>query len=203
MGGDVCLDSIEEILRSWLEEPELTIFCGHWNHGGIMELLPRGRAHLSGPRYDGPFAGLRELRLNDDAHHVHLDLGRLTRACYVLTPSVCYDFRPSFEVRLTSRGEDPLRCFGLGLALAHPYGGQGLRNEPVRRYFMRLVNHLRRYPEVVSFACGSEPDAKGAAVDWNAIDAVLADADFSLDAACQSVRRTLQQRSVLSEASAA
>lgn len=53
-----------------------------------MELLPRGHARLSGAKYGPPFECLRELHLEDGAHHVHLDLGRLTRAFYVITPSL-------------------------------------------------------------------------------------------------------------------
>lgn len=170
--GERC-EPTERILRDWLDDPDLTIFCGHWSNGGVMELLPRGRAELSGPRYNGEFAGLRELRLPDGLHHVHLDLGRLTRACYLMMPSVCYGFRPSFELRLAGQGDDPVHRFGLGLAVGQPYAGAGLREEAVMRYFRRAALHLQAYPQQVSFEC-NDAHAQASSGDWNAIGELLA-----------------------------
>lgn len=165
--------AIESILRSWLADPEVTLYCGDWATGGIMELLPRGRARLSGPRYDGVFAGLRELRLDEGAHHVHLDLGRLRHACYLVVPSVCYGFRPSFELRLAGAPDDPLQRYGLGLAMTQPYARGRLRREPARRYFARVADHLQRHAGVASLRfAGATPAV--AAVDWAEIEALLA-----------------------------
>ncbi len=157
-------DGVEAILRDWLADAEVTLFCGDWSCGGLMELLPRGRARLSGPRYDGAFAGLRELRLDDDGHHVHLDLGRLSRACYVVVPSVCYGFRPAFELRLAAAGDDPFLRYGLGLATTRPYVGGALREAAARRYFDRVARHLHLYPDVASlhFRSGAAPDGRRA-----------------------------------------
>ena len=172
------IDGVEAILRDWLADAEVTLFCGDWSSGGLMELLPRGRARLSGPRYDGAFAGLRELRLDDDGHHVHLDLGRLSRACYVVVPSVCYGFRPAFELRLAAAGDDPFLRYGLGLALTQPYAGGALREAAARRYFDRVTRHLRLYPDVASlhFRSGSAPDdgAGACSAEWASIDTFLA-----------------------------
>lgn len=167
--------AVEGILRLWLEDPELTIFCGAWSNGAIMELLPAGKARLTGQLYTGRFAGLRDLILDDGGHHVHLDLGRLSRACYVVAPSVCFGFRPSFELRIAAPGVDPLREFGLGLAVRHPYDGEKLREASATRYFARVAEHLRACPEVVSLAIrprGSYHEDRGA--DWSAIEHLLA-----------------------------
>ncbi len=71
MTGSANAPAVESILRAWLTDADLSLFCGHWGQGGLMELLPRGGARLSGPRYAVPFDGVRELRLHDSAHHVH------------------------------------------------------------------------------------------------------------------------------------
>lgn len=167
------VEAMESIVRDWLADSETTIFCGHWPDGAIVELLPRGEAHLSGPRYEGVFSGLRELRLAQGAHHVHLDLGRLTRATYLIVPSVCYGFRPSFELRLTASGDDPARRFGLGFSMTHPYAGSRLREATALRYFQRAADHLDRYPDVASLAFRDAPMPDGGVTDWSAIEALI------------------------------
>jgi hypothetical protein len=175
MSSDAKACAIETILRSWLTDPDLTLFCGHWNQGGIMEILPRGGAYLSEPRYETPFDGLRELRLDGGAHHIHLDLRRLTHAWYVMAPSVCYGFRPSFELRLTVANSQPRDSFGLGLALTNPYAGGGLRTRPVRRYLERATEHFRAFPEAVSFLCDRPAISQNAKTDWRSIESLLTD----------------------------
>jgi hypothetical protein len=168
------VEAVERIIRLWLEDPELTVFCGLWRNGAIMELLPHGKASLTGQRYGGRFAGLRDLLLDDGEHHVHLDLGRLGRACYIVAPSVCYGFRPSFELRIAARGADPMRDFGLGLAVRKPYEGGRLREAVATRYFARVAEHLHRYPEVVSLTFGGRASPPAGDADWSAIERVLA-----------------------------
>lgn len=170
--GDI--HAVESILRLWLEDPDLTIFCGAWSNGAIMELLPHGKASLTGQRYSGQFAGLRDLLLDDGGHHVHLDLARLNRVRYIVAPSVCYGFRPSFELRLAAESADPMREFGLGLALRHPYDRETLREAAAKRYFNRVMAHLQAYPAVTSLAIrrrGAYADERSA--DWSAIERVL------------------------------
>jgi hypothetical protein len=145
--------AIEAILRSWLDDRDITLFCGDWRHGGVMELLPKGGALLSGRRYDPPFEGLRDLRLEGVGHHVHLDLARLAKAWYIVSPSVCYGFRPSFELRFSTEGARPHDGFGLGVALTNPYAGHNLRASPVRRYLRRAAEHMKHFPVVAGFAC--------------------------------------------------
>ncbi|MBM3989152.1 MAG: hypothetical protein FJ294_14485, partial [Planctomycetes bacterium] len=43
----------ESVLREWLEYEHVTIACGSWSEGGICELLPRGRAQILPPAYEG------------------------------------------------------------------------------------------------------------------------------------------------------
>ncbi len=166
------VEAVDAILRCWLGDPDLIVFCGEWRHGGLMEMLPRGKAVLTAPHYAGRFSGLRELRLQGGGHHVHLDLGRLRQACYVVAPSVCYGFRPALELRLVAPGGDPMRDAGFGLSVC-PYHGDRLREDVARRYFRRAADHIRRYPHIASFTCQAPPVPVEA--DWSGLDAVLAD----------------------------
>jgi hypothetical protein len=182
---------VESILRAWLEEPEVTLFCGDWTNGGVMELLPSGPARLSEPRYDPPFEGVREIRPCGGSHHIHLDLARLTHAWYVLTPSVCYDFRPSFELRLGCAGSRPLSSFGLGLALSRPYAGDILRREAVQRYLMRAGEHLSCFPDAVSVICNRGDVLLRPRADWESIDALLEECDDAMYPGLRSLRSAL------------
>ena len=164
---------VEAILRSWLGDPAVTLFCGNWKQGSVMELLPRGAAELSGPRYEAPFEGVRELRLKGTPHHVHLDFGKLRHARYVLAPSVCYGFRPSFELRLTDKQESGLDVFAVGLALSHPYERGRLRVEPVKRYFRRVAEHASAFPGDVSVHCECKSAPPDRTEDWRRIGEVL------------------------------
>lgn len=165
--------AIEQIIRDWLSEPALTLLCGNWSHGGIMELLPRGHsAFLTPPRYEGRFAGLRDLRLGAQGHHVHLDLGQLSLASYCIAPSVCYDFKPALEMRLCAPGADPLHHYGLGFAIGNPYVGGQLDLSLAHRYLARLASHLRRFPGQVVVQ-GDRQLAAGAPI-WDALDGLLA-----------------------------
>ena len=167
------VECVERILRLWLQEHDLTIFCGVWSNGAIMELLPQGRARLTGQLYTGRFAGLRDLVLDDSGHHVHLDLGRLSRVVYLVAPSVCYGFRPSFELRITTPGADPMREFGLGLAMRHPYDGDHLREAVAAAYFTRASNDLQANPDTVSLRFENHPAQAREAADWASIDRFL------------------------------
>lgn len=167
------VEAVDRILRSWLGDMDLTIFCGEWSNGSLMELQPRGKATLTDQRYEGQFAGLRELRLDDSGHHVHVDLAKLCKAHYVVAPSVCYGWRPSFQLRLAASGSDPMREYGLGLSI-HPYQGKGLRVSAAKRFFARVADHLASYSDVVSFTCLPSAASGETELAWSSIDAVLA-----------------------------
>lgn len=165
-------DAVEQVIHDWLTEPTLTLFCGDWAEGGVMELLPRGQsAYLTPQRYEGRFAGLRDLRLGDQGHHVHLDLGQLRQACYCIVPSVCYDFKPALELRLCASASDPLRSYGLGFAMGHPYRAGRLDEAVAQRYLARLALHLHRYPGQVSLH--GDRGQGGAGSTWDALDVLL------------------------------
>ena len=178
------IDPMDAILREWLADPDLTLICGRWSDGGIMELMPEGRATLSQPRYDGDFAGLRDLDLTGQQHHIHLDLNKLPRAVYLVSPSVCYGFRPAFEVRLCATDDVAATAFGLALGVRHPYRGNQLSHAAVRRYLRRLVNHRRSNPGVVDVRAVDGPVPSAAerrrAGDWAAIGQCVAE-EFNVD----------------------
>ncbi len=178
------IDQVDAILREWLADPDLTLICGRWSDGGIMELIPEGCATLSRPRYDGDFAGLRDLNLAGQHHHIHLDLKKLPRAVYLVAPSVCYGFRPSFEVRLCATDDIAATEFGLALSVCRPYRGNRLSHEAVRRYLRRLANHRSNSPEVVGIRAVDGPvpstAARGRADEWAEIGQCIAE-EFDVD----------------------
>lgn len=191
---------VEAILQSWLDDPDVMLFCGSWRDGGIMELLPHGTATLSDSRYEAPFNGVRELRILGSSHHVHLDMARMTHAWYVVAPSICYGYRPSFELRLTAAGRDPGEACGLGLALERPYHGRKLRAEVAFRYFRRVLEHTAAYPLNVSFRCERTPAHDAAHDDWRKIELMLDEFDQTTVHSTALLRNSLQQRaSALSE----
>lgn len=145
------IDQADALVREWLADPEVTIVCGRWSDGGVMEIVPEGQATLSRRVYDPPYAGLRDLHLKGQGHHVHLDLAKLSRATYAVLPSVCYAFRPSFEVRLHDPSAESLDTFGLALSVSRPYRGKRLVREAADAYFRRFLDHVRRFPGLVSF----------------------------------------------------
>lgn len=171
------ITAVEAVLRDWIADPDITLVCGRWADGSIMEIVPDGRARLSAPRYDGQFAGLRDLEIDGTRHHLHLDLGRLAHAAYVLSPSVCFGFRPSFELRLAGDGARARTEFGFSIAMLQPYRGPALRRDRVTRYLGRAVDHLRRFPGTVSFSSLTAPaDGRQAtAFDWDGLGACLCD----------------------------
>ncbi|HSV53064.1 MAG TPA: hypothetical protein VLJ57_13170 [Burkholderiaceae bacterium] len=162
---------VEQIVRDWLAEPELLILAGRWENGAVMEIVPRSPPILTPERYEGRFAGLRDLLLDGEGHHVHMDLGRLTQVTYLVAPSVCFGFRPSFELRLHEAGADPRQNFGLGFSVRRPYRN-GLASEAVMRYFSRFRSHHAAYSKLVSFAAIDGPSAVPNGEDFGWTDIV-------------------------------
>lgn len=178
------VDQVDAILREWLADPDLTLICGRWSDGGLMEVMPEGRATLTRPRYDGLFSGLRDLNLDGQHHHIHLDLEKLRRAVYLVAPSVCYGFRPSFEVRLCASDDVATTAFGLGLSVRRPYRRDQLSHEAVRRYLRRLASHRVSSPDVVGIRAVDGPLPSTVAPrrsdDWAAIGRCVAE-EFDVD----------------------
>ncbi len=172
------LSAVDTLLREWLGDPDITLICGRWADGTIMELMPEGNATLTDPAYSGPFAGLRDLRLRGQAHHMHLDLAKLSRVVYAVVPSVCYGFRPSFEVRLGDDDAAAMDTYGLAISVRRPYAGEGLAEPAVVNYFKRALDHARRFPDRVRFrAEASVRSGDGHAATWHAVGRCLLEAD--------------------------
>ncbi len=172
MSTEAHITQIETVLRTWLADPAITLICGNWAKGSIMELLPEGRATLSGPRYAEPFAGLRDLHLDGQGHHVHLDLARFACAVYTIAPSVCYGFRPSFELHFRRDDDEP--GFALALSVRDPWRGAALARDRVVGYFQRVLAHRIQFADVVRFRATAA--GRDQATAWSAVHACLRDA---------------------------
>lgn len=145
------VDFIEGVVAEWLSDPDVTVACGRWSDGAISEILPRGRAQLLPALYDGCFAGVRELRLDDGPHHLHIDLGRIHRIAYAVAPCVCFGFKPSFEVRLLTVGTGgaPSDQWVVSMMPSAPYHGQTLKRAEAERFFRRARAHASARPDAV------------------------------------------------------
>jgi len=144
-------DFFHAAIAAWLEHPNTTIACGRWCDGSVSELLPRGRARLLPARYNDCFIGVRELRIGDSPHHMHIDLGRLHHIRYVVAPSVCFGFRPSFEARLLllGPGNTPIDRWTVSVMLTNPYAGDMLDRDEATRFFRLAQLHAQLRPDLV------------------------------------------------------
>jgi len=140
-------------LESWLSEPDITVACGRWTEGAIGELIPQGRGYLLPARYDGCFVGVRELRLENASHHLHIDFGRVHHIRYVVAPSVCLDFKPSFEARLMVLGPGgaPTDHWVVSLMLSCPYERGVLNLQRVQRFLDLARQQAQQRPDLVEF----------------------------------------------------
>ena len=148
------------VIEDWLQDPQTTLACGRWGDGAVSEIIPGGHARLLPARYPGCFAGVREIRLDDGPHHLHIDLGRVHRVSYAIAPSVCLAFKPALEVRLLTLGPGgaPTDRWSMSLMPDCPYRGERLDDAMVRRFIERLRTHARRAPELVELSV--EPDVR-------------------------------------------
>jgi hypothetical protein len=140
-----------DVIADWIEDPNTTIACGRWSDGAVSEIIPSGRARLLPARYHGCFVGVREIRLDDGPHHLHVDLGRVHKVCYAIAPSVCLAFKPSLEVRMLTIGPGgaPTDRWTLSLMPDCPYKGDHLDETVVHRFFERMRLHVKRAPRLV------------------------------------------------------
>jgi hypothetical protein len=146
----------------WLSDPDITIACGRWSDGAISEIVPMGRATLLPAVYAGCFTGVRELRLEEAPHHLHVDFGRVHSLCYTVAPSVCLDFNPSLEVRLLVLGAGgmPTDRWVVSLMFSNPYRRDGtIDQEAARRFFRSAQRHLALRPDLVSVEV--DPEIRG------------------------------------------
>jgi hypothetical protein len=170
MTDDRQTSAIDEILRAWLGEHGVALMCGRWSDGGIMELVLDQGAELSPSRYPGPFAGLRDVLIPGQRHHMHLDLGRVSRVTYAVTPSVCYGFRPSFEVRFAGERDETV----FAVTMLSPYAGRELDATRVARYFALLRDHASRHPSLVRFVADDGGRGVEHAGAWRAVGSCFA-----------------------------
>jgi hypothetical protein len=142
---------LHDVVARWLAQPGVTIACGRWADGAISEIIPRGAAHLLPSLYDGCFAGVRELRLTGQPHHLHIDFGRVHKLAYVVAPSVCLGFKPSFELRLLSVGPGgaPTDRWLVSLMLESPYIDGQLDPDAALRFFQQACDDATRRPDLV------------------------------------------------------
>ncbi|HCF1774324.1 TPA: hypothetical protein OM995_001203 [Pseudomonas aeruginosa] len=147
-----------EVIEEWIRDPKTTIACGRWADGTVSEIIPAGRARLLEARYHGCFAGVREIRLDDGPHHLHIDLGRVYKVCYAVAPSVCLDFKPSLEVRLLTIGPGgaPTDRWSLSLMPECPYRDGSLDEAAVRSFVERMRRHAERAPGLVELSVAPE-----------------------------------------------
>jgi hypothetical protein len=141
-----------DAVSDWLADPGITIVCGRWSEGAISELMPGGTAALLPPAYEGRFAGIRELRIRQQRHHLHIDFGRIHALSYVVAPSVCLGFDPSLEIRLLATDEagNPTEDWMVSLMYANPYlQDRRVDPEAAGRFFRTARAHLARRPDLV------------------------------------------------------
>lgn len=155
MVGPSRVSQLETILREWLSEPAITLMCGDWRNGCIMEILPDGPATLTREKYPEPFSGLRDIELPGQPHHLHINLDKLAQVVYAITPCVCYGYRPSFEVRFNDENSGTT---AFALAVRQPYLGRKTNRSALISYFRRLLDHHRRFSAITRFHVDRLPD---------------------------------------------
>lgn len=148
------VSQLETILREWLSEPSITLICGDWRNGCIMEILPEGPVTLTREKYPEPFSGLRDIELPGQPHHLHINLDKLATVVYAITPCVCYGYRPSFEIRFNDAESDTT---AFAVALRQPYLGRKTNRSAVVAYFRKLLDHQQRFSSMTRFQVEPQP----------------------------------------------
>lgn len=127
------IQALDALLRRDLSNPRIMLVTGDFERGAVAELLPAGRARLGDALYKGRFAGLRDLSIDGEANHMHLDLGRIDRVVFKIVPSVCFGWKPSFDMVLEHSATP-----ALSLTLTEPHlTGGGLDVPLVVDFFVR------------------------------------------------------------------
>jgi hypothetical protein len=188
-------------VAQWLSRTDVTIACGRWEDGAISEFMPNGQAHLLPGTYDGCFAGVRELRLKGQPHHLHIDFGRVHKLAYVVSPSVCFDFNPSFELRLlmVGSGGAPTDRSVVSFMLESPYVKGQLDTQAVSRFFGQASADAARHPDFVELTIDEKVRSGQVANDMRAAMASVVGLDASepwdrlIDALVPAVRPQVTQ----------
>lgn len=171
----------ENVLSTWIADEQVTVACGMWEWGAIMELVPQGGAQLLPSNYTGRFAGVRELRISGVDHHLHIDLGRIHSIEYRIAPCVCLGSRPSFDICFLSQGPGGARTgrTAISVMVSKPYRTAAIRKEPIRTWFLRYFEHVQARPDLVRLVV--DPAVAGSNEYSELIDLLraIADRDFS------------------------
>jgi hypothetical protein len=182
-----------DAVTRWLEHPGITIACGRWADGAISEILPQGVAKLLPALYDGCFAGVRELRLAGQPHHLHIDFGRVHKLAYVVAPSVCLAFKPSFELRLLTLGAGgaPTDRWLVSFMLESPYVGGELDAAAALQFLRHAAQDAARRPDLVELSI--DPEVRSAAAGAQVLAVLRRAAGMGDDADWDDAIRTLMQ----------
>ena len=139
---------LREVLQRWLERPDTVLACGRWSEGAIGEFNPVGRGQVLIDRYKDCFAGVCDIRLEGQPHHLHVDLGRVYAVRYCLSPSVCFGFRPSLEARfmLAGPGGSASERWSLAAMVENPYLNESLDEACLTAFMEEAADLYRRQP---------------------------------------------------------
>jgi len=150
------IDFLRDILQRWLAKPDTVLACGRWSEGTVGEFNSLGRGQLRSGRYKDCFAGVCDIRLEGQPHHLHVDLGRVTAVRYCLSPSVCFGYKPSLEVRfmLAGLGGSTSERWSLAAMVENPYV-KGQLDEACLTAFLEEAADL----------CRSQPNWAGLWID--------------------------------------
>ena len=147
----VTIRSIESVLRDWLTEKKIVLVCGRWDQGAVSEIVSNGKAWLTESTYAGKFAGLRDLRVRGEKHHLHLDLGKFSHAEYAIRPSVCYGWKPAFEILLVGDHGPG----NIAVSAGRPYRKHELDRSMVKAYLQKFMAHKHRFGEIIQWSAKS------------------------------------------------
>lgn len=130
----------ERVISDWLPQ-NICIVCGDWKNGAIMEIIPEGNAILSEAKYDGCFYGMRDILLPGHPHHLHVNLGLFKNIVYEIAPSVCYGYRPAFNISFVGENASVSQKAFM-FSINHPYDSNWVfKNDAVSMYFRHFVKH--------------------------------------------------------------
>lgn len=139
---------LRDVLQRWVARPDTVLACGRWSEGAIGEFNPVGRGKVLSARYKDCFAGVCDIRLEGQPHHLHVDLGRVYAVRYCLSPSVCFGFKPSLEVRfmLAGLGGSASERWSLAAMVENPYLNDSLDEACLTAFMEEAADLCRRQP---------------------------------------------------------
>ena len=141
---------VDQLVRDWMSDPEVCLVVGDWIDGTVAEIFPRGKAEMPSPRYEGNFVGVCDLRIANEPHHCHLDLGRIHTFELKVAPSVCFGFEPSLELRLLRTGDGGAHSNRHALALipSSTYKDGEPDHPSVKRFMERFMLQSQAHPRL-------------------------------------------------------